>query len=191
MEQRWQITLTDENLKKRVYVNFVNDGREIPEEVTENVATVIAEVTQDQSPKTDLGTAQLQFWTAFVDYCHANGRGEDIASRKPLAQNWYDIPVGAIDYHLSFTVTRNKYLTLLIYAYNADAFHRLESKKDAIEASFGHELDWYSSRESSVAKRIVYKRETDIFNSQKQPDIFAWMVSMYDRLYAALEVVGE
>jgi len=93
--------------------------------------------------------------------------------------------------HLSFTVTRNKYLTLLIYAYNADAFRRLESKKDAIEASFGHELDWYSSRESSVAKRIVYKCEMDIFNTDRQPDIFAWMVAAYDSLYAALETVGE
>ena len=191
MEQRWQISFSDENLKKLVYVNFVNDGREIPEEVTESVATVIAEVAHEQVPKTDLGSAQLLFWTAFADYCHVNGRGEDIASRKPLAQNWYDIPVGAIDYHLSFTVTRNKYLTLLIYAYNADAFRRLESKKDAIEASFGHELDWYSSRESSVAKRIVYKREMDIFNTNQQPDIFAWMIDTYDRLYAALEAVGE
>ena len=191
MEQRWRISFTDENLKKLVYVNFVNDGREIPGEVTENVATVIAEAVHDQASKTDLGAAQLQFWTAFVDYCRTNGRGEDIASRKPLTQNWYDIPVGAIDYHLSFTVTRNKYLTLLIYAYNADAFRRLESKKDAIETSFGHELDWYSSRGSSVAKRIVYKREMDVFNLKQQPDIFAWMVASYDRLYAALESVGE
>lgn len=82
-------------------------------------------------------------------------------------------------------------MTLLIYAYNADAFRRLESKKDAIEASFGHELDWYSSRESSVAKRIVYKREMDIFNINQQPDIFAWMVAAYDSLYAALDAVGE
>ena len=191
MEQRWQIRFSDENLQKLVYVNFVNDGREIPEEVTESVATVIAEVAHEQAPKTDLGSAQLQFWTAFADYCHVNGRGEDIASRKPLAQNWYDIPVGAIDYHLSFTVTRNKYLSLVIYAYNVDAFRRLESKKDVIETYFGYELDWYSSRDSSVAKRIVYKREMDIFNTDQQPDIFAWMIDKYDRLYAALEAVGE
>ena len=191
MEQRWNISFTDENLKRLVYVDFVHDGREIPGEVTEDVATVLAEATHEQPPKTDLGSAQLQFWTAFADYCHANGRGEDIASRKPLAQHWYDIPVGAIDYHLSFTVTRNKYLSLIIYAYNADTFRRLESKKDAIEESFGHELDWYSSRESSVAKRIVYKCEMDVFNINQQPEIFAWMVAAYDSLYAALEAVGE
>ena len=191
MEQRWNISFTAENLKKLVYVNFVKDGREIPGEVTESVATGLAEVAYAQPPKTDLGSAQLQFWTAFVDYCRANGRGEDIASRKPFAQNWYDISVGAADYHLSFTITRNKYLSVLIYAYNPEAFHRLESKKDALEASFGYELDWYSSKESSVAKRIRYVQEAEIFNTEKQDELFAWMIEMYDRLYTALDAVGE
>lgn len=191
MEQRWNISFTAENLKKLVYVNFVKDGREIPGEVTESVATSLAEVTYAQPPKTDLGSAQLQFWTAFVDYCRANGRGEDIASRKPFAQNWYDISVGAADYHLSFTITRNKYLSVLIYAYSSEAFHRLESKKDALEASFGYELDWYSSKESSVAKRIRYVQEAEIFNTEKQDELFAWMIEMYDRLYTALDAVGE
>ena len=159
--------------------------------MTESVATVLAEVAHEQTPKTDLGSAQLQFWTAFVDYCRANGRGEDIASRKPFAQNWYDISVGAADYHLSFTITRNKYLSVLIYAYSSEAFHRLESKKDALEASFGYELDWYSSKESSVAKRIRYVQEAEIFNTEKQDELFAWMIEMYDRLYTALDAVGE
>lgn len=191
MEQRWNISFTAENLKKLVYVNFVKDGREIPGEVTESVATSLAEETYAQPPKTDLGSAQLQFWTAFVDYCRANGRGEDIASRKPFAQNWYDISVGAADYHLSFTITRNKYFSVLIYAYSPEAFHRLESKKDALEASFGYELDWYSSKESSVAKRIRYVQEAEIFNMEKQDELFAWMIEMYDRLYTALDAVGE
>ena len=191
MEQRWNISFTAENLKKLVYVNFVKDGREIPGEVTESVATSIAEVTYAQPPKTDLGSAQLQFWTAFVDYCRANGRGEDIASRKPFAQNWYDISVGAADYHLSFTITRNKYLSVLIYAYSPEAFRRLESKKDALEASFGYKLDWYSSKENSVAKRIRYVREAEIFNAEMQYELFAWMIEAFDRLYAALDAVGE
>ena len=191
MEQRWNISFTAENLKKLVYVNFVKDGRKIPGEVTESVATGLAEVAYAQPPKTDLGSAQLQFWTAFVDYCRANGRGEDIASRKPFAQNWYDISVGAADYHLSFTITRNKYLSVLIYAYSSEAFHRLESKKDALEASFGYELDWYSSKESSVAKRIRYVREAEIFNAEMQYELFAWMIEAFDRLYAALDAVGE
>lgn len=191
MEQRWSISFTDDNLKKLVYVDFVNDGRGVPEVLLEDSTATTTEITHEQPTKTDLGAAQLRFWTAFVDYCRANGRGDDIASRKPLMQNWYDISVGAADYHLSFTVTRNKYLSVLIYAYNPDAFHRLESKKDALEASFGYELDWYSSKETSVAKRIRYVREAEIFEVEKYDELFAWMIEMYDRLYAALDAVGE
>ena len=63
-------------------------------------------------PVGDLGELQLQFWANFVDYCKAVARDNDIALRKPLAQNWYDVPVNGTDYHLSYTVTRSKYLTL-------------------------------------------------------------------------------
>ena len=35
MEERWQIALSEEQLKKLVYVTFVNDGREVPPELNE------------------------------------------------------------------------------------------------------------------------------------------------------------
>ena len=60
-----------------------------------------------------------------------------------------------------------------------------------MEASFGYELDWYSSKESSVAKRIRYVREAEIFNAEMQYELFAWMIEAFDRLYAALDAVGE
>lgn len=191
MSERWNIQFTNEDREKLVYVSFVNDGRDVPEELSQTVTTA-TNLNQDASSNSsNLEDAQLNFWTEFVNYCSINGRGEDIASRKPYGQNWYDIPVGASDYHISFTITRNKYLTLLIYAYNPDAFHRLESKKDAIESHFGAKLDWYSSRQNSVAKRILYKREAEIYNLGKREEIFKWMVEVFDRLYDALDLVGE
>lgn len=191
MGKRWEIQFTDENKEKLVYVSFVNDGRDIPEEITEPISDVKTDL-QNVSPNfTDLGATQLDFWTKFVAYCNANGRGDDIASRKPAMQNWYDIPVGASDYHLEFTVTRNRYITLLIYVYNSYAFQRIEAKKSSIEAYFGDVFDWYSSRKNSVAKRILYKHEADIFNEAKQLEIFQWMIKAYDKLYSSLKSVGE
>ena len=108
-----------------------------------------------------------------------------------MAQNWYDVPVNGADYNLSYTVTRSKYLSLLIYAYNKEAFERFESKKSRIEAIFGDKLNWYSSREGSEAKRIIYKREADVFNSSKQEEYFAWMIDKCDELSNALVQVGE
>lgn len=93
--------------------------------------------------------------------------------------------------HIEFTLTRGKYLSLLIYAYNGEAFSRLESKKKEIEAEFGDRLDWYSSRKNSVAKRIIYKRECEIFNPDKQDELFAWMINKFDALCGALVKAGE
>jgi hypothetical protein len=93
--------------------------------------------------------------------------------------------------HIEFTITRSKFLAILIYAENSDVFLRLESKKEEIEEVFGDKLDWYSSREKSNAKRILFKREGDIFNPEKQDELFAWMLDKFDELYNALVEVGE
>lgn len=194
MENRWKFSFTSEQMNKLIYVVWVNDGRPVPDPLSEE-----PEITEDLSSKEkqppklvgDLGDLQLTFWSNFVEYCKAEGRDTDIALRKPLAQNWYDIPVNGADYHLSYTVTRSKYLSLLIYAYNKEAFERLEGKKSKIEEFFGDKLDWYSSREGSEAKRIIYKREADVFNSSKQEEYFAWMIDKCDELSNALVQVGE
>lgn len=196
LQCRWQITLTSEQMEKLVYVNFVVDGRavkpELPPPVSEeNNAEVPQTHKGNESETSDLEAKQIQFWTAFVEYCKKQGRGEDIASRKPVAVHWYDIPIEGADFNLSFTITWGKYLTLLIYAFNQDAFIRLESKKKIIETEFGDSFDWYSSREGSIAKRILYKKEFDIFDLQKQEELFQWMIEKYDALCAALEKADE
>lgn len=194
MESRWKFSFTTEQMNKLIYVTWAIDGRPVPEPIEEEPESIPISTSikkQSVKPVVDLGELQLQFWTKFVDYCKQEGRDEDIALRKPLAQNWYDIPVNNADYHLSFTVTRSKYLSLLIYAYNKEAFERLESKKSQIESVFGDKLDWYSSREGSEAKRIIYKREADVFNPSKQEEYFAWMVDKCDELSNALVQVGE
>lgn len=80
---------------------------------------------------------------------------------------------------------------MVIYVYNHEAFTRLESKKATIEEVFGNKLDWYSSKKDSVAKRIIYKYECEIFNPKKQAEIFSWMIDKYDELCYALTMAGE
>lgn len=196
MENRWRFSFTSEQMNKLIYVTWVQDGREVPEPLPEETeATVVS--TDDGKVKTapkhegNLGELQLQFWTKFVEYCKQEGKDGDIATRKPLAQHWYDVPVSGADYNLSYTVTHSKYLTLVIYAYNNEAFNRLESKKSQIEEVFGDKLDWYSSKEGSEAKRILYRREADVFNPSKQEEYFAWMIDKCEELSNALVQVGE
>lgn len=194
MENRWQFSFSSEQINKLIYVTWVNDGREIPEPLKEesgNSADTPQAVGVVKKTEGNLEELQLRFWSRFVEYCKEEGREKDIALRKPLAQHWYEVSVKGADYNLQYTVTRSKYLTLLIYAYNKRAFDRLESKKGEIERVFGDKLDWYSSREGSEAKRILYKRTADVFNPSKQEEYFAWMIEKCDELSNALVHVGE
>lgn len=194
MEARWKLSLTSDQLEKLIYVSFAVDGRKVPEalpeEKTETSVAKTDSVASANSSGVELGNQQLQFWTQFVEYCKNYGR-DDIASRKPLVQNWYDITVPNANFHLSFTVTRGKYITLLIYVYNSSAFLQLENKKEKIELLFGDKLDWYSSKASSTAKRILYKKESEVFNPAKHEEIFEWMIEKCDLLRNALISVGE
>lgn len=194
MENRWKFCFKSDQLNKLIYVTWVNDNRPIPAPLPKESEESLISLGKDKMPEKPIGNLerlQLKFWTEFAEYCKAEGRESDIALRKPLAQNWYDVPVNGADYHLSYTVTRSKYLSLLIYVYNKEAFERLESKKSKIEEIFGDKLDWYSSREGSEAKRIIYKHEADVFNPSKQEEYFAWMIDKYDKLSNALVQVGE
>lgn len=188
IEERWNISFTKQEKEKLIGLSFVKDGRDIPPELDED--DIKNELSEVVSSNDDIMEQQRAFWTHFVGYCNQNGRGE-IVTRKPAAQNWYDIPVNAPDFHLSFTLAYGKYLSILIYAYNRECFTRLEQKKDIIEKHFGYALDWYSSKEKSVAKRIIYKREADIYNPEKQTELFAWMIETFDLLYNALEYSNE
>lgn len=194
MERRWDFSLTEEQLDRLIYINFVNDGRQVPEELPEEEEIIISDNDTESYNglilENELEKQQFLFWTNFVNYCQNKNR-DDIVTRKPYGQNWYDIIVGAQDFHLSFTLSRNKYITILIYSYNIEAFRRLEQKKNIIENAFGDKFDWYSSRERSTAKRILYRRECDIFNIQKQPEIFEWMIEHYDKLCNALSLANE
>ena len=191
MENRWEFSFNNEQLNKLVYVNFAVDGRTVPEELPlPEEKPIQSKEDTDTHEYSSLDEQQKAFWVNFVKYCNDHDR-EEIVGRKPLVQNWYDIPVGANDFLLQFTITRSKYVSLVIYAFDGETFKRLESKKSVIEKVFGNKFDWYSSREKSTAKRIVYKHEADVFNPGKQEELFDWMIEKFDSLVDALVSADE
>lgn len=198
MEKRWGFSFNKEQLEKLVYISFAVDGREVPNELVKEQREEVVGLGKKTPNEiehitggTELENLRIKFWTNFVNYCHQEGYGETVALRKPSTDGWYAVSVGTADLHIEFTITRSKFLAILIYAENSDVFLRLESKKEEIEEVFGDKLDWYSSREKSNAKRILFKREGDIFNPEKQDELFAWMLDKFDELYNALVEVGE
>lgn len=191
MQKRWDFNLTQEQLDSLIYINFVNDGRQIPEELPEDEIIVSeGEPTLNNGTviENELEKQQDLFWANFIEYCQSKNR-EDIINRKPWHQ-WYVVSYTS-DFHIEFTLTRNKYVTIVIYANNPDIFRRLEQKRNIIESVFGDKFEWYTSRENSKAKRILYRHEADIFNIQSQSEIFEWMIKHYDKLCKALSSADE
>lgn len=191
MENRWEFSFNNEQLDKLVYVNFAVDSRTVPEELpVPEERQIQSKENTDTHEYSSLDEQQKAFWVNFVKHCNDRDR-EDIVGRKLLVQNWYDIPVGANDFLLQFTISRSKYISLVIYAFDGKTFKRLESKKSVIEKVFCNKFDWHSSREKSTAKRIVYKHEADVFNPGKQEKLFDWMIEKFNSLVDALVSADE
>lgn len=191
VETRWNIQFKDETqMLDLLHISFVNDGRadvpEIPEPEFEETTDQPSETTRVLSERHLL---RMDFWTNFVQYCRNNGRGEDIASRKPSYDDWYDVSVSNPNYHIFFQLVRKKILRIGIYVYRPEYFSKLESKKTEIESVFGAPLEWYTSREKSVAKRILYSEEKDTHNPELYQQHFEWLINHFDKLKSALDAI--
>lgn len=190
VEKRWSVKFADEaQMVELLHIGFVNEPREEVPELSEDdfipgtVETATGEVS---SATTDL---QLDFWTSFVQYCADHDRTEDIGSRKPYGQSWYDVTIGKSDYHVFLSIIGKSILRIGLYIYNGDAFARLEKKKDSIEQLCGFNMEWYTSREKSVAKRVLYSKTTDLYNKATYTDSFEWLIDCLDKLKNALDTV--
>ncbi|WP_424768011.1 DUF4268 domain-containing protein [Paenibacillus sp. sgz302251] len=190
MEKRWQLQLGINEKAELLHVSFINDGRTVPDEIpeTEPTPTPIIQTTRELSDRHYL---RFDFWSNFVNYCRENGHGEDIASRKPSTDDWYDVTIGSRDYLIFFQLVKQKILRIGLYVYRPEDFARLDSMKAEIEKDYGSPFEWYTSREKSTAKRILHSIETDVHNSKLYIQHFEWLVSQFDKLKAALEKVDS
>jgi hypothetical protein len=192
MQSRWQVELTETQKMDLLHVSFVNNERDdIPELPEVSAIQEDDEYEESSHEQSDRHALRLDFWTHFVEYCKENGRGDDIASRKASDDDWYDVNVGRRDYHIFFQLIRKKYLRIGIYVYRPEDFARLEGKKDEIEVAYGASLDWYSSREKSVARRILHSVEADVHNTELYPRHFEWLIARFDKLKKALDDVDN
>ncbi|MFV0268310.1 MAG: DUF4268 domain-containing protein [Draconibacterium sp.] len=189
MEERWEITLTDEQKEDLLHIDFVNDERDATPEIPE---TTELEPTSGDLPETkrelsDRHYERFDFWSNFVGYCRTHGRSEDIASRKPGYDDWYDVTIGSRDYHVFFQLYRQRKLRIGLYVYRPEGFARLDSLKFDIETAYGSELEWYTSREKSTAKRILHTIEADVHAPNLYEKHFNWLITQFDKLRGVLE----
>ena len=70
-------------------------------------------------------------------------------------------------------------------------FQKIRTFKDKIEDVYGSKLEWYTSRKTSVAKRIIHAIEADVINSEQYLENFNWLITQFDKLKYALEEADE
>lgn len=189
IETRWEIKFKNEaQMLDLLHISFVNDGRadvpEIPEPESNDPTNSPTETTIVIS---ELHRLRMDFWAHFVQYCRNNGRGEDIASKKPSYSDCYDVSVGNPNYHIFFQLFKKKILRIGIYVYRPEYFSKLESKKTELESRFGAPLEWNTSRKKSLAQRILYSEEKDIHNHELYQQHFEWLINHFDILKNALD----
>ncbi|MDP2814076.1 MAG: DUF4268 domain-containing protein [Erysipelotrichaceae bacterium] len=196
MSTRWGVSLSDEQKKQLLHIDFVDNERDLIAELSKG--SEIHPVKQIEKKELHEGTLselserdlrRYDFWSNFVEYCKLEGRTDDIASRKPNYDDWYDVTVGSRDYHVFFQIVRKKILRIGLYVYRPEDFARLESLKAEIEDSYGFPLEWYTSRDKSIAKRILHSIDADVHNAEMYPQHFKWLISQFDRLISTLEKI--
>ena len=195
MEKRWGFNLTREQKYELLHISFVNEDREEVEEIPEPLSNDTIELSKIAiSNKEDLSELQKQrfsFWSNFVEHCKSVGRGDDVASQSPGYGSSYDVAIGNSEYYMFFQIMKQGQLRIGVYVHQPECFKRLELLKDEIENVYGSKLEWYTSRKTSVAKRIIHAIEADPFNPEQYLENFNWLITQFDKLKNALEEVDE
>ncbi len=194
MEDRWKIDFTEEQKQDLLHIQFVNDDRgavpEIPEPKSEEITEGNVKIPIEKKGQfTDTELHRFDFWHKFVEYCKSIGRGEDIASQKPSYDHWYDVIIGNSGYHLFFQIMQQNILRIGIYVYEREVFDRLVSKKDEIEGMYGSKLEWFTSKKTSTAKRILHSIDVDVHDQELYVQNFKWLISQFDQLKLTLNKI--
>jgi hypothetical protein len=196
MEQRWRLEFPENSKMELLHIPFVGDGRQVPPEIPGIDATPFAALPDKLKPSSTMELSdrhyrRFKFWSSFVEYCKAVGRDKDIGSRKPSYDDWYDVTLSNPDYHVFFQLYHQRILRIGLYVYRPESFARLESKKSELESLYGSHFEWYTSRQKSVAKRILHSVDADVHNPELYKQHFDWLITQFDRLCFALETVDK
>lgn len=141
---------------------------------------------------TDSRKLQLSFWAGFREYAVENAKC--IKTTKPLPQHWMNIAVGRSGFKLCAIASMWNNATesykshelraeLVLYDSNAKGFYAaLEQMRPEIEAEMGESFTWHNPENKNMC-RIWVRREANLSNESKRPELYAWMTEKLDRMH--------
>jgi hypothetical protein len=118
----------------------------------------------------------LEFWTAFKDYCSA--QGTSLTLRKPWSRHRYSIAVGRSKFSVSLTASVQKErIGCELYLRGASAvtnFKLLLQQKEEIEAATGP-LEWKELPHRQDCRILTYRDNVDIYDQSEWKDAHRWL----------------
>jgi hypothetical protein len=137
------------------------------------------------------GAMYVQFWTRYLERVHQEHPGWTNA-RKPGTSNWLAMPSpfkGGPFYSASFTggskMRHELYIDAVDPAYVEALYQFLETRREAIEASYGRPLAWEPLPDRR-ASRVADYRDGDVANAPDHEAYIDWLFDAGVRLRAAL-----
>lgn len=135
------------------------------------------------SNTSDTKMLQYQYWAKLSDEIDTNY--SKFNSRKPKAQNWYDLAIGSSVAHISLTINTqtDEIRSQLWIRDNKPLFDYLLESKEAIESDMGIELNW-QRLDNKKAAYINISKDFNI-DDDDWPIAIKWHLDMASKLYDA------
>ena len=124
----------------------------------------------------DTKALYFDFWTAFRDFCRAEG--ETFSLQTPRPQHWYTVSIGRSGFSISLTTsTMHNRIGCELYLRGTTAkqsFKWLKDGQKEIEAALGP-LDWQELPEKQDCRIVDYLKDFDPRNRSEWERGFRWL----------------
>jgi len=162
-----------------VEIEVVRIGNSVPAPLFKLVSSpndYVAATHNASAGISDTKSLYLEFWTAFRDYCRANG--ETLRLRTPRPQHWYSVSIGRSRFSVALSVsTTYRRLGCALYLRGStakDAFRILKEEEQEVEREIGS-IEWQELPEGQHCRIVDYLQDFDPRNRQDWDRGFVWL----------------
>ena len=125
---------------------------------------------------------QYNYWTKVKN--EIDKKNFKFNSRKPYAQNFYNIAVGRTLANISLNInTKTPEIKVQIWIWDSkELFEYLQESKDEIESELGYKLEWISS-ENNKSSSIEIVKNADINDESSWDENIKWQLNRAAEFY--------
>ena len=146
--------------------------------------------TKDTSRMSQVEELRYAYWKEYVEYVSSDKDFVKMFNiQKPATHHWLNHYIGKDACHMALNMIykRDELVAEIYISDNKELFAKLFKNKEAIEESFGEELDWKELPEKKASRIMVTKSVNDFSDESEWYSQFAWAKDILTRLYKAIK----